>query len=272
MRSLLLIALLALASTLPAAETPYLDLPAQGIFDMDEGTIEFWFKPGYDPQEAHPNYLGRASILAVLFGDPAWPTDGLSIGNGTQDAGRRTPTGRNCLMRLGITVEGQDLRHPLLPSIGHDLKRDTWVHFAAAWRGKNVWVYVNGKRTTANNAPDMTYERAPRVTLTPDARLCIGGWPKAYLPSNMAAIDDLRISSVARPPAELGASGPLKPDRHTLFLMSFDSLDKASLSIDAAATSIAARPLNLPANMSLIPGKFGLALSLNRKAFPPPAP
>lgn len=272
MRTLFLVALLSLAPALTAADRPFMQLPAQGVFDMDEGTIEFWFKPGYDPQEAHPNYLGRASVMAVLFGDPAWPTDGVTISNGTQDAGRRTPSGRNCLMRFGIVVDGQDMRHPLLPSIGHDLKRDAWVHFAVAWRGKHAWVYVNGKRNTTNTAADMTYERIPRATLTPDALLCIGGWPKAYQPSNMAAIDDLRISSVVRLPGDLGASGALKPDRHTLFLMSFDAADRNTVRADAAATAAAASPLALPANMSLVPGKFGLALALNRKAFPPQAP
>jgi hypothetical protein len=104
--------------------------------------------------------------------------------------------------------------------------------------------------------------------LRPEARMLIGRSAVRGGHGGPLAIDDLRVSSVARQPAELGVRGALEPDAHTLLLLSFDGLsaEEPVLRPDYAAVD-GVEPRPLPAWCKLVEGRYGAAVALSPKAF-----
>ncbi|MDD5707680.1 MAG: hypothetical protein PHR35_17305 [Kiritimatiellae bacterium] len=246
-----------------ASESPCIPIPALGIVDPDEGTIEFWIMFGFDPMEPHEGYRDRGPVLAVLGGDPAHPGDGFTIGIATQDMGRRTPSGRDCKARVGYTLGGDEVAHPMFASFGDRTEPHRWYHFAMAWRGRTIWCYVDGREVAQQ---DLLTQRTLR--LWRNARLLLGGWPGCTSRPDALAIDELRISAVARRPDAVTCATPARADAQTTLLIRFEGLRAAKRGIvpEFAATVWATTEFTLPEPFTFGAGRFGSGLFLGAAA------
>ena len=100
-----------------------------------------------------------------------------------------------------------------------------WHHVAAVREGTAIRVFVDGVSTRELadfEAGDLSYQGAA----APEASAILGGWkaPSTLAPWN-GWIDELRISTVARYPAEPLADGPLAADADTAALYHFDTIE-----------------------------------------------
>jgi hypothetical protein len=263
LRSAALVVTLIAAVPARAAEPDFAaSFPAKGLIDLNEGTIEYWIKFDFDPQEQHDNWRGRASVFWLDLGDKAFPDDGWSATIGTRSLTAQPSDGMAAMTRFAITLEGKKFPHPAF-SMFPPGKAKEWHHFALTWSGgRAAQAFVDGKPSDRNEYHDSFIR-----SLGAAARVGIGHDPRSkYIPNhNPIALDDFRISAVTRKPEELGFSvGALKPDRQTLLLLDFEHGDDKIVPAHSAAEPTPT-PV-LPKKWKYVDGKFGRALSLDPAA------
>jgi hypothetical protein len=249
MRGGLLTVSLLLAAPLQAADQGAFQLSAFGLVNMEEGTFEAWlcFPIRAEEAKAGGNPV-RRNLLTVSSNSDGAMT--LTL----------TCAWKNTIgIRHGFLVDGRECNHPVYTTYPH-YRKSTWTHFALTWRaGRIVGIFVDGTGNTA--AKDETFF----FKVTPDSLLLLGPAGGAAL-----AVDEIRISSVARRPEEPGHAGPLRPDAATTLLLSFDNKSpNGTVAPAAAATPAAVAPWKLPAWCRVGDvGKFGRALYFrDEKAF-----
>jgi len=241
-----------------------IELPARGLFDFTEGTIEAWVMLEFDPrgwQEDRGVYQWRGRWFT--FQAPATETDlgaEVVIEYGLKNHGRLGRIEPGCNWRTAFYVDGEKVPHPLLPACT-DLEPGTWHHFALTWTGAQVVrAYIDGEL-----AQEMEFPWAIARDVPGAARIVIGHPQISGF--NFIAIDDLRISSVARRPEDLGfAHTPLTPDPYTLLLLDFEDIEQADgqMLVRPAVMALADGPERLPvAGGRLIDGRTGRGLAMN---------
>lgn len=222
MRALVLLALGGLTAGAALAQAGRLELPARELMDLQEGTVEAWvmfeFDPeGWDPEKGVYQWRGRW----FTFIAPQTATDlgaEVVIEYGLKNHGRLGRVEPGCNFRIAFSHDGQKVPHPLLPACQR-FGRGTWHHYAVTWTGgRFVRAWLDGEL-----AQEMEFPFPVARDIPGEARIIIGHPEISSL--NLLALDDLRISSVARRPEELGCHHvPLAPDPQTLLLLSFDNM------------------------------------------------
>ena len=256
---------LILSISLSVAETEkFLDFPASSLIDVDEGTFECWLKFAFEPLAMHKGYSGRGALFSIDYHDPAFPRDGMDFAIGTKFSGERTATGMMCLVRIGAIIEGGELKHPGLVGLGQTLKRNQWIHFAAVWKGcDDVQIYVNSEHRGGR-----TFHGSFCRPLNSGARLYFGNSPERPRAS-LLAIDEVRISSIARKPEAFSMHGG-KPqlDPWTLMVLDFDTVEAAGDGIiPTYAADMSIEPQPIPAVYRLVEGKYGKGLAFTATEF-----
>ncbi|MFO8081204.1 MAG: LamG-like jellyroll fold domain-containing protein [Armatimonadota bacterium] len=204
----------------PAAGT--IELPALGLFDFTEGTVEAWVSFEFDPrgwQEDEGVYQWRGRWFT--FEAPETETDlGATVVSefGLKNHGRLGRIEPGCNWRTAFVVDGQKVPHPLLPTCT-ELEPGTWHHFALTWRdARVVRAYIDGELVEEREFPYTINRPVPE-----GARIVIGHPEGTGF--NRIVIDDLRISAVAREPGEFGFDhAPPEPDPNTLLLLDFEQI------------------------------------------------
>ncbi|MFW6060274.1 MAG: LamG-like jellyroll fold domain-containing protein [Phycisphaeraceae bacterium] len=252
---LLLVALVMMCGKAKADDVATWPLP--GLLDADEGTIEMWVRLDFEPLAPHDGYHSHANPLRMSWADPSYPDDQSTWTLFSKHAGYRTSSGMQAGLRFAMRAGGESLFRPLYVNFEQDAERGQWHHLAVAWsrRAGEVVGYLNGRRSAARSiTSDST------LMIFPDAMLALG--------EGRIAIDELRLSSVARPHGQLGHDGALEPDSATLLLMRFDELpsndtSELTLAPDWAATSAGRKTRPLPDHVRVTEGRFGQALQLH---------
>ena len=199
-----------------------LALPAYGLFDTDEGTIEVWVRMDFEPFEPGPRYRGHGTVFHLGFGDPVFPNDRIDGSLHTVAVGARTRTGMDLRWRSILVAGGEDIIHPTVSGFHQNLRKHQWVHVAVTWsaRKRLLNVYFDGR--PAGSRHFFTH-REYLPSPGPDAMLTIGSSPDTSAVPRRFALAELRVSSVARRPEQLGFHAPVRePDRYTLLLLLFD--------------------------------------------------
>lgn len=245
------------ASAMPAGEPDKLVLPGQYLLDADQGTVEFWIRFHFDPD--NPGQRGsRGNPFYFDFGDAARPSDGFSLLV-------RNDSNRPTWMRGVITVNGARLVNNVIVNFGNvEARGDGWYHYAFAWNRKEgrVWSWVNGRPAGAR---EMFGDNPFYPEIMADARLYIGSAPGESVLCDFT-LAEFRVSSIQRAPEELGfhAEGPLEPDPFTLLLIDFQPEDDGrAIRPRAAATPQADRTYRLPAPYRVVESPFGFALRMD---------
>lgn len=256
-RPIALLWLTLMAATLAGAQQwGSIVIPARGLFDLEEGTVEAWVLFEFDPAAATDKPWDPRGGWFV-FEVPVSPTDrgaSFSISAGHKDLTRNKNVAYGTQMRVGWAIDGVEAPHPLLLDCSK-FGRDQWHHFAVTWKeGRHVTVYADGKPIGEMRFPWSVVRGIPD---TAQLRLQCPG----YTVRNWLAIDDLRVSSVARTPEALGFhQSPLQPDAVTLLLDSFDQIETREGKVTTTPLVVAntASPRSYPvAGGRLIPGKSG---------------
>lgn len=214
---------LAVTVSAPALAQPAagsIELPGQGLFDFTEGTVEAWVQLDFDPRGWREDggvwqWRGRWFTFEV----PETETDlgALMVSEfGLKNHGRLGRIEPGCNWRTAFVVDGQKVPHPLLP-VCTELEPGQWHHFAVTWHdGRLVRAYIDGEL-----AQEMQFPYAIARPVPAGSRIIIGH--PGGVGFNRPVVDEVRISSVARSPEELGAHRvPLEPDPHTLLLLDFE--------------------------------------------------
>jgi len=218
--SALALALPMAAFAQPASGT--IELPALGLFDFTEGTIEAWVSFEFDPrgwQEDRSVYQWRGRWFT--FEAPETETDlGAEVVSefGLKNHGRLGRIEPGCNWRTAFYVDGKKVPHPLLPACT-ELEPGTWHHFALTWHdARIVRAYIDGELVQ-----EMEFPYAIARSVPEGARIVVGHPGGTNF--NRIVIDDFRVSSVAREPEEFGfAHTPLQPDPNTLLLLDFEQV------------------------------------------------
>jgi len=237
----------------PGEAQPGLVIPAVGLLDTEEGTLEFRFRLGYEPEEAGRElaYHGKGGFWTFNYGDALYPRDSWSI---SFFAGKY---GTGAGVRMGVTFDGKQARHPFFPTFGKKTppearpRRGAWYNLAIVWKaGREFSTFVDRWPSSGMKFPDPVAR-----PLTPKAVM-------EFLPGPYA-LEYVRISSVARVPEDL-ALGPQAPapDASTVLLLDFRQGQPGDTTVTPAhaATPAARRPLTLPRPFQLLPSEGGPAL------------
>jgi len=203
-----LLAILHLPSSIlcATAQTGTLTYPLKDNIDLREGTIECWIQFGFETSEFLP--VKDFRTLASLFD--------FNSEKGSMGASYFVGS------IFGVDKGGWYFRpgpKPMLLPIGAAMiwKKGEWHHLAFTWQEKMMRLYVDGKDAGFRDQQSSLRD-AFEVVTNQDIRFG-DRW-------NVAArfgLDDIRVSTIARQPEELGfAVGELKPDPYTSLLDPFE--------------------------------------------------
>lgn len=224
--------------------TGTLTYPALNNLDLREGTLECWVKLGFDASADLP---AKAYTGFVTFLHFEGESGSLHYGYQAQP-GDKVPNWY-CSVAPQTYFTG-------FFSEPAPWKKDEWHHFAMTWKGADMVLYLDGKEMGRGHQ-SRSLEKGMGA-LRGKSILFGNQWGVG----TMVAIDDLRLSRVARRPEELGCHGPLKPDLYTSILDGFEE----TFTPDGKTTTHPAFLLSgegaLPtAPCQFVPGKYGTALS-----------
>lgn len=245
-----------------AQELGRIELPAMGLLDFEEATVEGWVLFEFDPAQ-HEEGVWRSMGGWFIFDVPRSDVDrgaGMSINVGLRNIGRHGEVQSDCGMRVGFVKDGQEVPHPVLPSCA-GFGRGRWHHVAVTWReGRFLRVYFDGELSAERDFP------ASIVRDVPAAGRIILGW-EGFLRQNLLAIDEVRISSIARAPEEFGYRHcPLQPDPWTMLLENFEQVTEVegALLTTPAVLATAIEPTSFPVvGGRLIDGRDGRAFAFS---------
>lgn len=197
-RCLVAVLVVGLCAATPALSGD-LRYPALGNLELRQGTIEFWLIPQFDPMAVESDrYLPMLTVCqdADNYLTLMWRTH----------AGHTGPY---------ATSMSQGFKHVPLWHLVKDWQPGQAHHVAYCWEpGRNWWV-IDGQpqepRKQSRQHDMRLSEHLALVFGDPDRQMNL-------------VIDDLRISSVVRPPEELGHAQPgrVEADAFTLLLDRFD--------------------------------------------------
>lgn len=208
--------------------------PAAGHIRRDEGTFECWYRPAVDSERQLPfekrTYQGNREIFAVeLSPGQAGSNYGL-YWNGTVQG-----------LVAWVRTDGAVTANP---GYSFDWKAGRWHHIAMTWDHQHLRIYLDGKMVS--ETPNRGFLAAP----LDQAEIRIGG------DGALAAIDEVRILSVARAPVV--PDKPFEPDGQTVLLDHFDGYGGGGRESGDEA-SRAGGPGKADAWLHFTTGKFGLA-------------
>jgi len=239
-----------------AAGSARIAFPGQLLFSLEEATVEAWVLFDFDPAQVETGiWRGMGAWFEFLV--PKRENDlgaSFTISYGLKATGRRTPSGSACYMRVGFSIEGKEVPHPSLLDCT-SWGKNNWHHVAVTWKeGRYLTIYSDGKEV------DKREYSWPIVRDIPSAAQVIIGFT-GYLAKNALAVDEVRISSVARKPEELGFyQVPLKPDPATLLLENFEHIQEKEKKLYTSPEVMALflAPGEYPiVGGKIIPGKSG---------------
>lgn len=239
------------------ASADELTLPARGLVDLEEGTIEaqIWF--AFDPNAPAEKFKYHGTAWTYDYGDAAFADDMLSLSVYTVNGSKTAEPRMQPRLRFGGVFENRKLRHPT--AVPYAMEANRWHHVAIAWTdgGRRIWVYIDGKAHADSMEP--RWVRA----VTNRAALHLGKKPPIWEPSCLA-LDNLRISSVALSAEQLASDGDPSIDRHTTLVMTFDeSAEEGTVRPTFAATAAGRAATALPGRMRLVVGPWGRCLALS---------
>jgi hypothetical protein len=172
-----------------APTTASMTVPARGHLDLARGTLEFWAKPTFDPEEAYDPKLDRSVYNRQFFNVSTDANDTLILYYNADDRSFRAVT-RNAAGQYPVVLAG-----------GAKLPKGQWSYVALSW-GEKMRLSVNGRVTEADLKPPLT-----------------GSINRSSLNFALTAfdVDEIRISNAPRPIDSVPVA-PFTADDQTLLL------------------------------------------------------
>jgi hypothetical protein len=229
-----------------SVSTGTLTYPALDNIDFREGTIECWVKFAFDPRQYLPSkdYLSMVSLWNV-----GTPRGGMNVSFMVQ-AGQSNATWF-CSMGPKPRIHGTFIGTPSSDLLGR------WQHVALVWKNRETMAYLDGKLSGRVEHLVPPYQIWGRLDMKP---VFFGDQWGRYA---LIALDDVRVSRIARAPEELGfAVGELKPDPYTTVLDPFEDDFVPDGKRETTPRVILNGTGGLPSpQCRFVPGKFGKGLA-----------
>lgn len=174
-----------------AADAGEIRYPAPGNIDLEQGTIEMWLVPRFDPEgEVDSRYVGR-TLFELRDSDNSFLLL-YRMTNGEGTSRNFQPSGRFEGLRYAAYARA---RHRIGPDANRWAEGEP-LHVAFCWDGDRIWWMIDGEQSSgANQLRPFT-----AIHLTEDRELVIR--------ARDFVVRDLRISSVPRTPADIGYHHP----------------------------------------------------------------
>jgi hypothetical protein len=187
-----------------------IEFPVNRNLDYRQGTLECWVKPTFDPTEAYDPAADRSRYNRQF----------LSVAGGAQGTGEILMLYYNADDRsLRVIKRDSAGKYPLVLGSPAPLPAGQWSYVGLSW-GETLRLNVNGTTVQAEGRGLLAGEPAEgSVSITLGSFL----------------LDELRISTVARPLAEVPSGAPAADDA-TVFLQRFETLGPPERSGGAADT------------------------------------
>ncbi|MBT3381890.1 MAG: hypothetical protein HN742_16890 [Lentisphaerae bacterium] len=215
--------------------------PAEGLFDLERGTVECRVRPEFDPEVVVPDGVSRGQYNQHLFSFEFDASRKVAFYWNIDDRGMRAyvQTGRG--------------EFPAMVGGAVPMQRGQWHHVAMTW-GDELAIVVDGETIAAKPHVGTLSGDAADATL----RLGFGAGACAFV------VDEFRISDTIRVFENLNR--PLRGDQHTLLLERFDETftpDGARRTMPSRVGAGAAAAGGLPSpDCAFVEGHFGRALNL----------
>lgn len=246
--------LLALLSCLPALRarerTGIVTYRAEDNVDFREGTIELWLRVPFDVREHLPSgtkYKGLLTIADIASQHGSFGIIYFAGAMHRPEAGFYCSAGSRKVELHGISF-GRLVVEP-----------DEWHHIAVTWKGTVLKAYLDGRQCGERTCPEIIHVALGTVG---DQPLRLGDKWEA---KGRMVIDELRVSSVAREPRELGVHGKLAPDLYTRILDGFETGFDADGKQRTQPRVMFAGDGGLPSrHCEFVTGRFGAGLALFR--------
>ena len=208
--------------------------PAEGNISLDQGTIEMWVVPMFDPDVVVPEGAGRGDFNQDLF-TLALPNDGVvGFYCNIDDRGMRF-----------YLKDGPD--YPLVVGARSRWQMGERHHVAVTW-GDAVRIYGDGELlATADYKGTIARDLSK-------AEMRLGAAPSRFI------VDSIRISDIPRTTFNL--SGPPMLDEHTLLLDNFDTEASDSAEQPLPPEKCAGQRRVSVGGSPFVPAKFGAGVRL----------
>lgn len=228
----------------------------ESIFSFDELTVEMWIRFNFDPTEKTDKvWVPKGSIFN--FEVPEEKTF-FTISCGLK-AGRKGKEDSTCYLRIGFSIEGKEIPHPLFidcSSFGNE-----WHHIAVLWyEGKKIIVYVDGKEMFKGSL-----QQKMEKDFVGKSNLIIGT-PSVWFYENLIEIDEIRISSIARKKEEISIYKK-DIDPYVLFYENFENIKEknGNLFTEPYIASIESKGEYKIEMGKIVESKFGKGYSFSKK-------
>jgi len=231
--------------------------PVYGNVQMDEGTVELWVTPCFDPYEkTASNWYVRAQILSLVL----MPGKEMTIAWAIKANPRDKDKGVASQIWVNFPVKGGN-RLWLATPVTVNWEQNVPVHVAVTWKGRDCRLFINGRKVSEVTQPgDIENE------VSSDAVLYLGS---KYSAVSLVVLEQLRISSIVRDEKALAffASGPLEPDPYTLLLDSFSSVRRLPNGLTETCAAVMAKAGGMTGGIMsaacrLVDGKTGKGVAL----------
>lgn len=192
--------------TKPADLTGVITYPAFGNLSLEEGTIECWVTLAFDPEDAAGEWY-RFFLFAVRSTDEQFQQFQLFW---------RTPV--KGFTTNSVVFEGVK-QNQLVGKAQLGWKKGEMHHIALTWaNARDYELYLDGQCVSRGRRLQRWEGNIQNLTISIGLQLGAGRYACPIV------VDELRVSSVARKPNELGffATKPLSEDVFTLILDHFD--------------------------------------------------
>lgn len=224
--------------------------PPENI-DLNEGTIECWFKfvdDKTDTKEMIFTFFNLSGQEGGIIASYSW--SGIE--------------GKSGMWYIRPWDQGMPFG-----TVGPEYKKETWYHIALVWNDKDTILYVDGK-LQAGGKGTMSKRTHPvsfaRMVGKLVGKPVYGGTPFCMVVARSMpiAVDDVRVSKIARKPEELGfAVGELKPDIFTAILDNFETtFEPDGVKLTKPLVILHGEGGLSPAGSKFVDGKFGKALQI----------
>lgn len=224
------------------AASPLPAVPARGIVDLDEGALEFWMQLQFDPwpddlQPGGTTYRGWATVIGIETGDPVFNT--------FLDLWLFTKIDRyeKMHLRFRIGLLGAGSGGTAFMPFPQNARAGNWYHCAVTW-ARDAWALFRDGECVGRGPRSMDFDAA----MTDRGVVRLGSVKGRSGRGGPVVVDELRISTVARPASALGFHDRLSPDLFASLLWSFDQageLDENVLTDEALAEGKHGRGLDL---------------------------
>lgn len=225
---------------------------AEDNLDLREGTLELWLRVPFDVREHLPSGKEYKGLLTVAELVSRSGSLGLIYFAGAMhrpEAGFYCSVGSKEVELHGISF-GRFILEP-----------NEWHHLALTWKGCVLRAYLDGQLCSERTCPELLHVALGPVGAEP---LRLGDKWEA---NGRMVIDELRVSSVAREPHELGAHGKMAADPYTRILDPFETAFDPDGTKCTQPQVMFAGQGGLPSRYcEFVEGRFGAGLALFRAA------